>query len=254
MKAGKDIPVSLESLHFYATVPHACSYLPGREATTLFADPSARMDNALYTRLSALGFRRSGEHIYRPHCATCHACVPVRVPVARFVASRSQRRTWKRNAHLTTHQRPVRFDEEHYALYRRYISTRHRGGGMDQDSPEHYMAFISSPWSDTRLYEFREDGRLLAVAVTDHLGDALSAVYTFFDPDQGRRGLGVYAVLWQIWQAVRLERRWLYLGYWIAECPKMAYKNRYRPLEAFDGRYWKAELPGDGAGGTPATV
>ncbi|HEB58656.1 MAG TPA: arginyltransferase [Gammaproteobacteria bacterium] len=240
MKAGKDTPVNLDSLHFYATVPHACSYLPEREATTLFADPSARMNNMLYSQLSALGFRRSGEHIYRPHCATCRACKPLRIPVERFQPDRSQRRNLRRNADLTTRARPVRFEDEHYALYRRYIRARHPGGGMDQDSPEHYMSFITSPWSDTRLHEFRDAGRLLGVAVTDHLVNGLSAVYTFFDPDLPRRALGTYAVLWQIQHARVLGRKWLYLGYWIEETPKMAYKRRFRPAEYFDGHDWVA--------------
>lgn len=239
MDQGSNSPVDLERLQFYVTAPHACSYLPEREAVTLFADPSERLDNGLYSRLSLLGFRRSGAHLYRPHCATCRACVPVRIPVAEFTPDRAQRRAWARNRGVEVQEGPVRYEDEHFALYRRYIRSRHPGGGMDNDAPENYLSFISSPWSATRLYEFREEGRLLAVAVTDHLADGLSAVYTYFEPDEPRRSLGVFAVLWQVEHARRLGLAHVYLGYWIRETRKMAYKARFRPLEAFDGHRWR---------------
>jgi arginine-tRNA-protein transferase len=136
------------------------------------------------------------------------------------------------------------FDQEHFDLYRRYTRLRHPGGGMDTDEPAQYRGFLISPWADTRFVEFRKEGRLLAVAVTDVMNQGLSAVYTFFDPDEPRRSLGVYAVLWQIDYARREGLPWVYLGYWIAETAKMSYKTRYRPLEAYLGGEWR-RLGGD---------
>ncbi len=229
----------LHTLKFYATQVHECSYLPGRDAITLFADPAAPMDTATYSALARLGFRRSGEHVYRPHCPGCNACVPVRIPVDQFRPDRSQRRTRARNTDLRVVAREPEFDPEHFELYQRYLSTRHPGGGMDSGDPDDYLRFVTSRWSDTLLYEFRLERRLLAVAAVDHLNDGLSAVYTFFDPDESRRSLGGWAVLWQIEETHRRGLPWLYLGYWIAESPKMAYKTRYRPLQAYDGHGWK---------------
>lgn len=225
-------------LSFYATPSHECSYLPDREAVTVFADPEFRKDTALYSVLSRYGFRRSGQHIYRPRCPACHACVPVRVPVREFKPRRSQRRAWRINQDLqVSHQEPL-FNEEHFDLYRRYLASRHKGGGMDNPTPEQYMEFLASPWADTAFYEFRLGKRLLGVTVADQLEDGLSAVYTFFDPDSANRSLGVFAVLWELAQAKRQGLDWLYLGYWIKEAPKMRYKMEYQPLECFQNGHW----------------
>ena len=234
---------TLHSLRFYASLPHACSYLEDREATTLFVDPDAEVDMEAYRVLSQVGFRRSGTHIYRPHCGTCRACVPVRLPVARFRPNRSQRRCRERNRDLSLHIRPAEFDEVHFRLYRRYMEARHAGGSMDSPDPAAYKRVMTAGWSDTLLYEFRKDQQLLAVAVVDQCQDSLSAVYTYFEPDQSRRSLGVYAVLTQVEQARQSGRNWVYLGYWNRESPKMAYKDRYQPLEYFDGLVWRDSPP-----------
>jgi len=229
----------LGRLAFYASREHPCSYLPERRATTLFADPSARMSSRIYGLLSEHGFRRSGGYVYRPACRGCARCIPARIPVADFRPSRSQRRVLARNRDLTVRALPAGFREDHFSLYRRYVGTRHAGGGMDDPTPERYMDFLTSPWSDTLFVEMRlPDGRLAAVAVADRMPHGWSAVYTFFDPDLGRRSLGTYAVLWEI-EAVRAAGlAWLYLGYWIPESRKMAYKARFLPLEIHrDGRW-----------------
>ncbi len=226
------------SLAFYSTPRYACSYLPGREAVTLFADPSITKTPTLYAQLSAYGFRRSGEHLYRPRCPHCSACVPVRVPVAEFRPSRSQRRTQRRNAGLEVRVREAAFDVEHFALYRRYLGSRHAGGGMDNPTVESYMDFLTATWSETEFHELRLEGRLVAVAVIDRMPEALSAVYTFFDPDLSGRSLGRQAVLHQIAYARRESLRWVYLGYWIKGCRKMLYKNEYQPLEHYVDGHW----------------
>jgi arginine-tRNA-protein transferase len=231
---------------FFATPPHACSYLGGHQAITLFADPHMTMDTALYSALADLGFRRSGGHVYRPRCPNCQECLPVRIPVDAFQPDRSQRRTWARNQDLTVSVQPATFSEENYRLYRRYITSRHADGSMDIDDPEQYLSFLTSHWSDTHFVEFREQGRLLAVAVIDILEQGLSAVYTFFDPNERSRGLGTLAVLWQVEEVRRRALPWVYLGYLIESSPKMVYKTRFRPLQTFIQGRWQG-WPMDGA-------
>lgn len=228
------------TVRLYASPPHSCAYLDGREAITQFIDPSQTMDTRLYSQLVDAGFRRSGEYVYRPRCTSCQACRPARIPVAAFQPSRGQRRTWRRNLDLEVCTIPAGFRDEHFALYRRYISTRHAGGDMDVTNPDRYREFLLSSWSDTWCYEFRLHGRLVAVAVIDRMVQGLSAVYTFFDPAYADRGLGTFALLWEIAQAQREGLAWLYLGYWIAECPKMSYKSRFHPLEIYRDGGWRA--------------
>ena len=225
-------------LAFYITVPSSCNYLPGRKAVTVFADPFAGMSKVLYSTLVEHGFRRSGNHVYVPYCPNCNACVPARIPVTRFHASRSQRRTWQRNADVTVQRVTAAFHEDHYQLYQRYAAQRHPGGDMEHYGREQYLSFIGCSWGETCLYEFRCGTELLAIASVDHLRNGLSAVYTFFDPAKSERGLGTYAVLWQISEAARLNLPFVYLGYWIAESDKMKYKANFHPLEIYRDGSW----------------
>jgi arginyl-tRNA--protein-N-Asp/Glu arginylyltransferase len=229
-----------QALDFYLTPEHECSYLPKQMAQTLFADPAVRIGTGMYSELIKFGFRRSGTHVYRPRCPMCDACIPIRIPAATFRPSRSQRRNWQRNADLEVIAAPNEYRDEHFMLYHRYMHSRHHGGGMDTPDPEKYSEFLINPYIEGVFYEFRLDGHLLGVAVVDVLNDALSAVYTYFDPDEASRGLGVYAVLWQIEQAKKSGLEHVYLGYWIKECLKMAYKDQYRPFEVFRDGSWIA--------------
>lgn len=234
---------SIGTLAFYATTPHACGYLAGRSAATLLADPRAPVDTRTYSALIDYGFRRSGEHIYRPRCEHCQACIPVRLAVADFQPSRIQKRIRRRNQDLEVRRVAAVRSDEHFALYQRYLAQRHTGGGMDDPDPDNYLSFLVSRCIDTDFYEFRLHGQLLAVAVVDHLQQGLSAVYTFFDPQHAKRSLGVYAVLWQIEETKRLNLTWLYLGYWIKESPKMSYKAQYQPLEMYQDGQWSTTHP-----------
>jgi leucyl-tRNA---protein transferase len=225
-------------LFFYASAPHPCSYLD-EQAVTLFADPNAEMSKSLYSALSDLGFRRSGEFVYSPRCPACNACLPVRIPVEEFQPDRSQRRNWKQNSDLTVTLHPAEFNERHFDLYRRYMDERHPDGSMAKPDQDQYIRFFVSRWADTRFVEFAENGRPLAISVMDVLDQGLSAVYTFFDPLAYKRGLGVYAVLWLIEEAKRRQLPYLYLGYLIHESPKMNYKTQYRPLEFFHDGLWQ---------------
>jgi leucyl-tRNA---protein transferase len=225
-------------LQFVIGNEHDCDYLPGRIARSvfLFSDPEHQGNE--YHYLVKQGFRRSGDVIYRPYCRECKACVPVRVPVDQFKFSRTQHRTWEKNKDLHVIKKPPVFNAVHFDLYRRYLNARHPGGAMCESGPDEYMQFLSSNWAGTNFYEFTLERKVVAVAVVDQLDDALSAVYTFFEPHLEHRSLGSYAILWEINQTRLLGLRFLYLGYWIEACTKMVYKKDYRPIEGqIDGRW-----------------
>ncbi len=227
------------SIPLFLNQEHKCGYFTDRREQSAFVHPDCVLTGSVYNQLLEHGFRRSGDMVYKPLCKQCSACTPVRIAVDDFLPSRSQKRILRNQTIVSVKIKPAGFEQAHYDLYLKYQQTRHSGSGMANSTPEEYLNFLSNTWCNTLFVELYIDGVLVAVAIVDHLDNALSAVYTFFDPDFSRYSLGSYAVLWQIQYAQKLQLPWLYLGYWIKDCKKMSYKNKYRPLQAFINEEWR---------------
>ena len=227
-------------LSFFITPPHECPYLANQQSKTIFLSPEIHSDQLLYTALINQGFRRSGEHIYRPNCDDCKACISVRIPVDKYQLSRNEKRALKKSKIFRTQIAPATFNQQHYLLFDRYISERHRDGDMFPTSPRQYKEFILSDWLETSYLNFIDikSNKLVATAVFDKVNDGLSAVYTYFDPDYESYSLGKVAILNLIEMAKLNGLPYLYLGYWIKDCQKMSYKGQYRPLECFVENRW----------------
>jgi arginine-tRNA-protein transferase len=217
--------------------------MPGetaRSRVVLAAD--SRSDTDTYAKLIQQGYRRNGNFIYRPDCAHCHACIPVRVPVKSFHPNRTQRRTWKRYQHLQVTRHSLYFDPMHFSLYQRYQKSRHPGGGMELDEQngyEQYRNFFLHSTIDSFLVTFHEDQHLRMVSIIDQLPDGLSSVYTFFDPDITGASYGTFNILWQIMQCRDDQLPYLYLGYWIKNNQKMRYKANFQPLQLLIDNQWQ---------------
>lgn len=236
MKHRVQIPLR----HFFATPPTPCPYLPGRferKVVTLLAgeDP-----DRLHHALSQAGFRRSQDLAYRPACDDCSACVPVRIPVGVFTPNRSLARVIARNRTIVGRKLLPVASVEHFRVFRRYLLSRHAGGGMADMDYGDYRAMVEDTPVETHLFEFRHpDSRLYGVCLTDRMADGISLVYSFFDPDFSATSPGSFMILWHVEEARRLGLDYVYLGYWIAESNKMAYKTRFQPLERLDAEGWR---------------
>lgn len=228
----------IRQIQFYQTTPHPCSYLDDQNAVTAFVDPETIIPKGTYEELSRLGFRRSGSYLYKPICAQCNACIPVRVPTANFSPSKTQKRCLKRNKDLSVKLKKHMDLEQHYALYAEYISNRHADGDMFPPSENQFLEFINHKRDETQFLEFRLEGSLIGCAVIDILPRSLSAIYTYYDPRLSSRSLGKFAILYQIELAKQMKLDHVYLGYWIKDSQKMNYKADYRPMEIFNKNMW----------------
>ncbi|MGR8929357.1 MAG: arginyltransferase [Gammaproteobacteria bacterium] len=227
------------SVPLWLTTEHQCSYFGDRLSQSIVVQNDFPIDMAIYGELIALGFRRSGDQVYRPYCQNCSACVPSRIAVADFHPDRKQRRCAKRNADTQVIIKTAEFNERHFELYQHYQATRHAPEQEHMISRDDYLHFLGSAWCNTWFVEFLIENKLAAVAVVDALDNALSAVYTFFDPAFNAFSPGVYAVLWQIEEARRRGMDYVYLGFWIKDCRKMSYKIQYQPLYGLINHKWQ---------------
>ena len=229
---------STNTIRLFRTAPHACSYLKGKQAVTVFVDPTISIGTHINSQLSDLGYRRSGAHIYRPDCVECKACISCRVPVKKFSPNRKFRKILKRNADLEVHEVDNLHSPDAYELYCDYINNRHADGDMYPATEEQYLSFIATKTECTRFYRFTYGGKLVAVSIVDVLAQGMSAVYTFFDPELQKRSLGTWVILWQILKTREMGLPYLYLGYWVKDCAKMGYKIQFRPLEMLIDDRW----------------
>lgn len=235
---------------FYTTAPLPCPYLAGRTERKVVTEITGPEAERLHDRLSRAGFRRSHNIAYAPVCPSCQACVPIRVPVAGFEPGRTQRRILRANTDVTAHEAAPRATAEQFQLFQRYQQSRHGAGDMASMSFYDYRAMVEDTPIATFVAEFRDPAdRLVGACLADRLSDGLSAVYSFFAPGLERRSLGTYAILWLIRHAAEQDLPHVYLGYWVPESRKMAYKSRFRPAEILSGGQWRpltdADAPAD---------
>jgi len=213
----------------FLTAKHPCSYLDDRFAQSVVVDPDLQLTPEIYGQLMAQGFRRSGDDVYRPYCGSCADCIPSRLKAAQFTPNRSQKRCLNKNKETIAIIKPPIFEQAHYDMYLRYQAARHADGDMANTRPDDYIHFLGSSWCKTWFIEFIIGSELAGLAVADQTDDALSAVYTFFEPKFSAYSLGTYAVLWQIGHAKALRLEYVYLGFWISECKKWLIKATIIP-------------------------
>ena len=224
---------------FFGTRMLPCPYIPGRVERKVVTDLSGPMAADLYERLSRAGFRRSHGLANRPACPGCRACVPVRIDAANFEWTKSFKRTWRANDDLVADDIGALATVEQFRLFSRYQQSRHGGGEMATMTFADYRMMVEETPVETRIVEFRDgDGDLIGAMLVDQMEDSLSAVYSIFDPNQPQRSLGTFMVLWLLERATEIGLPYVYLGYWIGESGKMAYKSRFRPLESLGPEGW----------------
>jgi len=225
---------------FYTTAPLPCPYLAGRTERKVVTELSGTDAEALHDRLSRAGFRRSHNIAYSPVCPGCQACIPIRIVVSDFEPDRTQRRVARANADISAAEMPSRATAEQFALFNRYQKARHADGDMAAMGFYDYRAMIEDTPITTSVVELRDPtDRLVGACLTDQLSDGLSAVYSFYEPGEDKRSTGTFIVLWLVQRARELGLPYVYLGYWVPESRKMAYKARFRPSEVLMGGAWR---------------
>ena len=225
-------------IKLFETVTDQCPYLEHEVSASILVDPDAIIKPSLFSLLSQSGFRRSGTMLYSPKCPTCSACISVRVPSDLFKPSRSQKRVWRKNTDLKVTIEDVAFKQEHFELYLKYQQHRHPESTMCNDDPEKYISFLESDFSASKFVCFHLNGQLIGISVIDQFEDGISAVYTFFEPEQSHRSLGTYAVMYLLKLARLRKIPYVYLGYWVDQSNKMDYKRKFKPLEGYQNRQW----------------
>lgn len=244
---------ALHKLQFYVTTPYACGYLPKKLAQSLIAAPHHLVNANIYSGLITQGFRRSGKFAYRPHCENCKACIAIRLILDNFTPTRSQKRAVKQHASLSARVMPLHFDETHFELYSQYQALRHAEDDLNnqsetKDKAEQYHHFLCQSNVESLMIEFRDaKNEVKIVCVVDLVNDGVSAVYTFYDALESkasydtpikRASYGTYAIMWLTEWTKSLGLPYLYLGYWIQDSQKMAYKQQFKPQEKLIDGEW----------------
>ncbi len=235
----------LQKLQFYVTTPYRCGYLPKKLAQSLIAAPHHLIDTEIYSSLVQQGFRRSGKFAYRPHCEKCQACVPVRVVLDQFKPTRSQSRAYKKHANLSVRILPLAYSQSHFELYANYQALRHStdenfNPSNSLDDAEQYRQFLCQSNVESVMVEFRDSKhQVKIVSVADIVRDGISAVYTFYDANDPKSSYGTHSIMWLIDWTKSLGLPYLYLGYWIKDSVKMAYKQNFQPQEQLINDEWK---------------
>lgn len=233
----------LHKLQFYVTTPYKCGYLPNKLAQSLIASPQYLIDANIYNGLISQGFRRSGKFAYRPHCENCRACIAVRLVLSTFAPTRGQKRASKQHTDLTAQVMPLHYNQEHFELYSSYQSLRHHDENAIEakdDDEEQYRQFLCESNVESLMIEFRNaDNQIKIVSVIDVVKDGISAVYTFYDALETKTSYGTYAIMWLAEWTKSLDLPYLYLGYWIQDSPKMAYKQKFNPQEKLIDGEWQ---------------
>ncbi|MBR9727831.1 arginyltransferase [Shewanella intestini] len=229
--------MSSNTLNVAVTKTFECSYIPGNQERLLVIQEN-QLNDHLFEQLLAMGFRRNGNAIYKPHCGACQQCVSIRVPALDFIPSKRQKRTLKANQHIhwqVSHQA----SEHHFPLYCRYINQRHNDGPMFPPTSQQYNEFLDCDWLEPTFIELFDGEKLIGVAVTDMLPNSLSAIYSYFDPDYEKNSLGSLMILLQCELAKEMGKQFVYLGYQIDDNIKMRYKRQYRPYQLLTASGWQ---------------
>jgi leucyl-tRNA---protein transferase len=237
---------ALHKLQFYVTTPYKCGYLPDKLAQSLIAAPHHLVDTNIYSGLIQQGFRRSGKFAYRPHCLDCKACIAIRLILDEFAPIRSQKRAFKQHADLTVRILPLGYIQSHFELYTSYQNLRHAeeeisNPTVENDAANQYLQFLCMSNVESLMVEFRDaTNQIKIVSVIDVVRDGVSAVYTFYDATDAKSSYGTYSIMWLAEWTKSLGLPYLYLGYWIAESQKMAYKQQFKPQEKLIDGAWLA--------------
>ena len=233
---------SFEKIQFYTTTKYNCSYIDKMDAQSLVVTPYKSINQSIFQDLIEKGFRRSGQYIYKPNCKSCTACIPIRLPVQKFLFSKTQKRIYKKHGYFKVREAPLAFKQKHFDLYLKYQNKRHSYINNDQNSLDDYNDFLIKSNVKSKFIEFWDGDSLKIVSIVDIVSDGISAVYTFYDPDDEKVSYGTYSIIWLINWCKAQQLKYLYLGYWIGECDKMKYKTNFKPYELYIKGYWQENI------------
>jgi len=233
---------SFEKIQFYTTTTYNCSYIDKMDAKSLVVTPYKSINQNTFQDLIEKGFRRSGQYIYKPSCKSCTACIPIRLPVQKFLFSKTQKRIYKKHEYFKVQEVPLTFKQKHFDLYLKYQNKRHSYINNDQNNLDDYNDFLIKSNVKSKLIEFWDGDLLKIVSIVDIVSDGISAVYTFYDPDDEKVSYGTYSIIWLINWCKAQQLKYMYLGYWIGECNKMKYKTNFKPYELYIKGYWQENI------------